>query len=177
MKPNHAAFRNKSHKAPARALTHSLCWECGLGEEAPPSSPSPRSRARTRSSSSRSRPDQYDQLVRHVRATSRRCALCTRTFRPRQSFAALAGVARLAAGRVIRSPPKSPRYAPHSLSLPQAPFSIRPWRGSNETLCRLSTIHRKAAEPIKRRLPNAKRRPGTEASENHSRSGSGASAG
>jgi hypothetical protein len=54
----------------------------------PPSSLSPRSRARTRSSSSRSRA--RGERVGHTdpAATSRRCALCNRTCRPRQSFAA-----------------------------------------------------------------------------------------
>jgi hypothetical protein len=118
----------------------------------PPSSPSLRSRARTRSSSSRSRA--RGERVGHTdpAATSRRCALCSRTCRPRWSFAVPAGSARLAAGRVARSPTYSPRYAPHPLSLPQGPFSIRPWRGLNETLCGLSTIPRKAAAAIKWRF-------------------------
>jgi hypothetical protein len=117
--------------------------------------------SRKNASSSRSRA--RGERVGHTdpAATSRRCALCSRTCRPRQSFAAPAGSARLAAGRVTSSPTYSPRYAPHPLSLPQAPLSIRPWRGSNETLCGLSTIPR----TIKRRLLNAKRRPGTEGSE------------
>jgi hypothetical protein len=68
-----------------------------------------------------------------------------------------AGSARSAAGRVTRSPTYSPRYAPHPLSLPQGPFSIRPWRGSNETLCGLSTMRRKAVAAIKRKPRNGRR--------------------
>jgi hypothetical protein len=122
----------------------------------PPSSPSPRSRARTRSSSSLSRA--RGERVRHTdpAAASRRCALCTRTFPPRQSFAAPAGSARLAwisqTPSVLWRNILTALRPTHPLSLPQGPFSIRPRRGSNVTLCGLSTIPRTAAAAIKRRL-------------------------
>jgi hypothetical protein len=117
----------------------------------PPSSLSLRSRGRTRSSLDRSRARGERVGHTHPAATSRRCALYSRTCRPRQSFAAPAGSARLAAGRVAGRQ-HTQRHAPHPLSLPQGPFSIRPWRGLNETLCGLSTIPRKAAAAIKWRF-------------------------
>jgi hypothetical protein len=54
---------------------------------------------------------------------------------------------------VTRSPTYSPHYAPHSAIPAAGLFSIRPWRGWNETFCGLSTIRRKAAAAIKKKLP------------------------
>jgi hypothetical protein len=81
--------------------------------------------------------------------------------RPRQSFAAPAGSARLAAGRVTSSTALRP-----TSPIPAAGSVV------NLTVARLErdfmrAIHntRESGAAIKRRLLNAKRRPGTEGSE------------
>jgi hypothetical protein len=128
-----------------------------------PSSPSPRSRARTRSLSSRSRA--RGERVGHTdpAATSRRCALCSRNFRPRPSFAA-------PCRKRASSGWPGDKVANRLTTL--RPTSPIPAAGSvfNPTLARLErdfirAIHNTQESGGHQKELNTKRRPGTEASE------------
>ena len=161
MRPNHAAFGLVKFQ-PQRTLIRSA-GSAGWVSKPPPSSPSPRSRARMRSSLSRSRA--RGERVGHTdpAATSRRCALCSRNFRPRPSFAAPC--------RKRASSGWPGDKVAHRLTTLR-PTSPIPAAGSvfNPTLARLErdfirAIHNTQESGGHQKELNTNRRPGTEASE------------
>jgi hypothetical protein len=163
MKPNQAAFR-LINVQPQRSLIRSA-GIAGWVRKPPPSSPSLSSRARTRSSSNQS--GAHGERVRRTDpvATSRRCALCSRTSRPRQSFAA---------PRRKRASSGWPGGKVANILTALRPTSPIPAAGSvlNPTVARLERDFMRAIHNTQesdggrqKESANAKRRPGTEASE------------